>query len=53
MTIYFDLVIKSEEGKEYKTTINLDLPIDDVVEQGTTSTEITNLDNFIFKRVKN
>lgn len=53
MKIYFDLVIKLEEGKEYKTTINLDLPIDDVVEQGTTSTEITNLDNFIFKRVKN
>lgn len=53
MKIYFDLVIKLEEGKEYKTTINLDLPIDDVVEQGMTSTEITNLNDFIFKRVKN
>lgn len=53
MKIYFDLVIKLEDGKEYKATINLDLPIGDIVEQGTTSTEITNLDNFIFKRVKN
>lgn len=53
MKIYFDLLIKLEGGKEYKTTFNLDLPINNVVEQGTTSTEITNLDNFIFKRVKN
>lgn len=49
----FDLVIKLEEGKEYKTTINLSLPVDNVVEQGTTSKEYTDLSNFIFKRVKN
>lgn len=49
----FDLLIKLEEGKEYKTTINLDLPVDNVVEQGTASKEYTDLSNFIFKRVKN
>ena len=49
----FDLLIKLEGGKEYKTTINLDLPVDNVVEQGTASKEYTNLSNFIFKRVKN
>ena len=53
MKIYFDLIIKLEGGKEYKATINLDLPIDDVVGKGTTSTEITDSNNFIFKRVKN
>ena len=51
--IYFDLVIKLEEGKEYKTTIDLDLPIDGVVANGTTSKEYMNLTNFIFKRIKN
>lgn len=51
--LYFDLTIKLEDGKEYKTTIDLDLPIDDVVEKGTTSIEITALNNFIFKRIKN
>lgn len=51
--ITFDLIIKLEEGKEYKSTINLNFPIDDVIEKGTTSTEITDLTNFIFKRVKN
>ncbi len=49
--IYFDLIINLESGKEYKTTINLDLPVDNVVESGTTSIEITNLTDFIFKRV--
>ena len=51
--IFFDLIIKLESGKEYKTTINLDLPVDNVVESGTTSVELTNLNEFIFKRINN
>lgn len=51
--ITFDLLIKLEEGKEYKSTISLDFPVDDVIENGTTSTEITDLKNFIFKRINN
>jgi hypothetical protein len=51
--ITFDLTIKLESGKEYKSTINLDFPIEDVIEQGTTSKEITDVKNFIFKRVNN
>lgn len=51
--ITFDLTIKLEEGKEYKSTINLDLPVENVIEVGTTSTEITDLKDFIFKRVNN
>lgn len=49
----FDFIIKTESGKEYSTNISLDIPIDNVVEQGTTSKEITDLDQFIFKRIKN
>ena len=51
--ITFDLTIKLEEGKEYKSTINLDLPVENVIEVGTTSTEIIDLKDFIFKRVNN
>ncbi len=47
----FDLTIKIEDGKEYKSTISLDLPVDDIIEKGTTSKEITDLKDFIFKRV--
>lgn len=46
----FDLTIRLEEGKEYKTTITLDFPIENVIEQGTTSQEITDLTDFKFKR---
>jgi len=49
----FDLNIKLEDGKEYKSIINLDFPIDNVIDNGTTSIEITDLENFIFKRVNN
>lgn len=51
--ITFDLKIKLEEGTEYQTTVNLDFPVGDVIENGTTSLEITDLKNFIFKRVNN
>lgn len=49
----FDLNLNLQSGKEYKTTINLELPIGNVVEEGTTSQEITDLSKFIFKRIKN
>lgn len=51
--IVFDLTIKIESGKEYKANICLDMPIQGVVEQGTTSNEITDLKGIIFKRTKN
>ena len=49
----FDLSLSTEDGKEYKTNIALDLPIDGIVENGTSSKEITDLDDIIFKRTKN
>lgn len=51
--ITFDITIKLEDGKEYKSTINLDFPVGNVIEEGTTSMEITDLKDFIFKRVNN
>jgi len=50
--VTFDLNIKLTDGKEYKSTITVNVPAQNIVEQGTTSIEITNLDEFIFKRVE-
>lgn len=49
----FDLTIRIESGKEYKANISLDMPVQGVVEKGTTSNEITDLKGIIFKRTKN
>ena len=51
--ISFDLTIKIESGKEYKANIALDMPIEGVIEKGTTSNEKTDLKGIIFKRTKN
>lgn len=49
----FDIVIKTNLGKEYKSTIFLEMPVEGVVERGTTSKEFTDVSQFIFKRIKN
>lgn len=49
----FDLTIKLEGKKEYKTTISLNLPNENVIEEGVSSIEKTDLENIIFKRIKN
>lgn len=51
--ISFDLTIIIESGKEYKANILLDMPVQGVVEKGTDSKEITDLNDIIFKRTKN
>lgn len=51
--ISFDLSIKLTSGKLYKANVKLDLPVGDVVEEGTSSQEITDLSNVIFKRIEN
>ena len=49
----FDITITTEDGKEYKANISLDMPVEGIVENGTSSKEITDLDDIIFKRTKN
>lgn len=48
--LQFDFTILLDSGKSFQTTITLDLPVDNIVEQGTTSREITDVSQFIFKR---
>lgn len=50
-SVSFDLTIQVNKIK-YKANITLDLPCDRICEDGTTSKEITDLNNVIFKRVK-
>lgn len=49
----FDIVIKVEAGREYKASVSLDVPINGIIDNGTTSSEITALNDVIFKRIKN
>lgn len=49
--VTFDIIINLNSGKIYKSNIELELPIDDVVNQGIQSKEYTDLDNIVFKRM--
>ena len=51
--ISFNLTIILESGREFQTTITLNLPIDTVVEDGVASNEFTDMSNFVFKRIQN
>ena len=51
--ISFDITIKLKSGKIYQTTIELDIPSQDIIEEGTRGIEITDLNNIIFKRIEN
>lgn len=49
--VTFDIYITLNSGKAYKSNISLELPVNDVVNQGTQSTELTDLENIVFKRM--
>ena len=53
MSLTFNLNIILESGKEYQAEIKTELPTGNVIEEGNTSTEITNFDDIIFKRIRN
>ena len=49
-TIKFDMTIKLASRKEFKTTVNTQVPLQGVVEKGTSSGEIIDVNELIFKR---
>lgn len=51
--VSFDVTINLDSGKSFKTTINVDIPAGDIIENATASTEITDFNEVIFKRIKN
>ena len=52
INIKFDFSIKLNSGKIYKATIPLELPVEDVIEKGTSSNELTDMSKYVFKRIK-
>ncbi len=49
-TIKFDMTIKLASRKEFKTTVNTQVPIEGIVEKGASSNEIIDVNKLIFKR---
>lgn len=53
VNLAFYLTITLESGKQYQAEIKTELPTGNVVEEGNTSTEITDLKDVVFKRTHN
>ena len=49
----FDITISLNSGKAFKTTIETEILVGNVVEEGRVAEEITDLDNIVFKRIEN
>lgn len=47
----FDILIKTNSDVTYKGTISLNLPAEDIIENGSSNFEITNFDDIVFKRM--
>lgn len=52
INLQFDFIIKLSSGKKYKSTIDLELPLEGVIEKGTDSKEFVDMEKYIFKRVQ-
>lgn len=49
--INFDVIITTSDNISFKGTINLNMPINTVIEEGSSSKEITDFSNVVFKRI--
>lgn len=47
----FDIIITTSDDVSYKGTINLDMPIESVIEEGSSNRELTDFSNVVFKRI--
>lgn len=52
-TLSFDIIISLDSGKVFKGTINLSLPVGDIIENTKESIEITDFSDVVFKRIQN
>lgn len=51
INLQFDFIINLNSGKKYKSTIDLELPLEGVIEKGTDSKEFVDMEKYIFKRM--
>lgn len=49
----FDITINLNSGKSFKANASINIPTGDIIENATTNNEITDLNDVIFKRIKN
>lgn len=49
--VSFDVIITTDDNISYRGTLNLDMPINTVVEEGSSNREITDFSNIVFKRI--
>ena len=49
--VSFDVIIKTSENISFKGTINLNMPVENVIEEGSSSKEIVDFSNVVFKRI--
>ena len=49
--VAFDVIITTSEKVSFKGTINLDVPVETVIEEGSSSREIIDFSNVVFKRI--
>lgn len=49
--VSFDIILTTSNNVSYKGTLNLDMPIDTIIEEGSSSIEITDFDDVVFKRI--
>ena len=52
-TISFDIIINLTTGRKYQTSLQLDIPTKEVIENGTNGIEITDFNDLVFKRLEN
>ena len=53
INLTFHLTITLESGKEYQAEVKTELPTGKVIEEGSASAEITDLEDIVFKRIQN
>lgn len=51
LTLNLDFVITTNENISYKTTLTLDMPTSEIIEQGASKIEMTDFSDLIFKRI--
>ncbi len=49
--VSFDIIITTSDNISYKGNVGIDMPIDSIIEEGSSHKEITNFDDVVFKRV--
>lgn len=47
----FDMIIETNSNVSYKCSLNIEMPTDEIIDQGSSKIEITDFSNVIFKRI--